>query len=125
MASFYIGLPRMVQVIEGDTEYPRNLRDEDFHESSTELPAGRPESEMTPMSCILCKGRIFVVFGQVVAQANRLSIPTHDEVLQLDNALNQAFAKVPAFFRVVPLEIAITASVELIIQRFSITGLYY
>lgn len=112
LASFHIGLPGMVQVIESDTEYPRNLRDEDFNENSTELPAGRPESEMTPVSYMLCKGRICRVFGQIAAQANRLSSPTYDEVLELDNALNQAFAKVPQFFQVVPLELAITESSE-------------
>lgn len=125
LSSFHVGLPGMVLAIESDTEYPRNLRDEDFHESSTELPAGRPESEMTSMSYIICKGRLCGVFGEIAVQANRLSLPTYDEVLQLDDALNQAFAKVPAFFQVVPLELAITDSVELIIQRFSIAVLYY
>jgi hypothetical protein len=125
LASFHVGLPGMVQTIESDSAVPRNLRDEDFHQNSTELPAGRPESEMTPMSYTLCKGRILNVFGQIAAQANRISLPSYEEVMQLDAALNQAYDSVPGFFRVIPLELAITDSTELIVQRYSIAILYH
>lgn len=124
LTSFHLGLPGMVQAIESDTEYPRNLRDEDFDENSAYLPVGRLDSEITPVSYLLCKGRVMGVFGQIVAQANRLSLPAYDEILKLDEALNNVFAQVPAFFRVVPLELAFTDSSELIIQRFSIAILY-
>ena len=124
LSSFYIGLPSMAHVIESDTERPRNLRDEDFHENSKDLPASRPESEMTSMSYILCKGRIMDIFGEIAAQANRLSLPPYEEILELDNTPNQAFAKVPTFYQVVPQDLAFTDSVELIIQRFSIAVLY-
>jgi len=125
LVSFHIGLPGMVQAIESDAEHPRNLRDEDFNENSTDLPAGRPESEMTPMSYILCKGRICRVFGQIAVQVNHISPPPYSEVLHLDKTLTQAFTEVPMRFQVVPLELAITDSVDIIIQRFSIAVLYY
>ena len=115
----------MVQGIESDTAYPRNYNDDDIYESCTELPPGRPESEMTSMSYMICKTRVMAVFGQIAAQANRLTLPPYEDVLKLDEALNQAFDKVPTFFRVVPLELAFTVSAELIIQRFSIAILYF
>lgn len=125
LASFHLGLPGMVQAIESDTEYPRNLRDEDFDENSAFLPAGRPESEITSVSYLLCKGKVMGVFGQIVSQANRLCLPAYDEISKLDHALNEVFAQVPVVYRVVPLELALTDSAELIIQRFSIAVLYY
>lgn len=125
LASFHIGLPGMVQAIESDTELPRNLRDVDFHEDSTELPPSRPESEMTEMSYSLTKGNIARVFGQIAQESNRLSPSTYNEILRLDGLLNQAFAEVPEFFRIVPIELAITDPTSLVIQRYSIAMLYY
>jgi len=110
LASFHIGLPGMVQAIESDTQFPRNLRDEDLDESSMALPPSRPESEMTPMSYTLCKGRLLGVFGRIAAEAHRLSMPPYEDVIKLDTDLNQIFDTIPDFFRVVPLEYVIPES---------------
>jgi len=124
LASFHIGLPGMVQGIESDNFYPRNLRDEDFSEDSIELPPSRPETEMTPMSYTICKGRICHVFGKIATQVNLLSLPTYDEVMKLDRLLHEADSQIPSFLRMKSLELSITDSPELIIQRFSIALLY-
>jgi len=124
LASFHIGLPSMVQAIESDTEFPRNLRDEDFNEYSTELPPGRPETEMTPTSYTNSKGIICQVFGKIASQAHRLSRPSYNEVLDLDAQLDQAFAKVPHFLQLIPLGLAITDSPDVITKRFGIALLY-
>jgi hypothetical protein len=125
LSSFQIGLPSMAQSIESDTNYPSNLRDEDFGEDTTVLPESRPETERTPILYVLCKGRLIDVFGKVAAQAHRITPPSYSEVMHLDSLLEEAFARVPSFFRVVPLELAITDAVELIIMRFSIGLLYH
>jgi hypothetical protein len=102
LVSFHIGLPAMVQSIDSDTRFPRNLRDQDFDEDTIELPPSRPETETTSMSYTIAKGRICHEFGKVAEQANRLSLPRYDEVMSLDGLLNQAYAQVPPYFRIPP-----------------------
>jgi hypothetical protein len=125
LVSFHIGLPAMVQSIDSDTRFPRNLRDQDFDEDTIELPPSRPETETTSMSYTIAKGRICHEFGKVAEQANRLSLPRYDEVMSLDGLLNQAYAQVPPYFRITPLDLSITDSPEIIIQRFSLALLFH
>ena len=125
LVSFHIGLPSMAQSIESDTYFPRNLRDQDFDEYASELPASRPGTESTGMSYTIAKSRLCQVFGKVAEQANRLSLPHYDEVMTLDKQANLAFAEVPSFFRIIPLDQAITDSPQDIIQRFSLTLLFH
>jgi len=95
LASFHIGLPGMIQIIDSDTLPPRNLLDEDFDEDCTELPPSRPESEMTPMSYALCKGRLSHVAGEIMVTANKLQLPHYGVILELDSKLREAYGKVP------------------------------
>lgn len=120
LCSSLLGLPATTQAIESDTAYPRNLRDEDFDENSTELPLSRPETEITPMTYTICKSRICEVFAKVGVLANRMSLPSYDEVMALDRALQETEAAVPEFIRLKPLELSITDPAAVIIQRFSI-----
>ena len=125
LVSFHIGLPPMVQTVNSDTQIPRNLRDEDFDEETIELPPSRPETERTVMSYTLAKGRIARVFGRVAEQANLLILPDFDEVMRLDQQLHEAFAQVPSFLRVIPMELSITDSPMHIIQRHSLALLFH
>ena len=125
LVSFHIGLPAMASTIESDTEYPRNLRDEDFNTDTVELPLGRPDTEMTPMSYTLAKSRLCKVFGIIAVQANKLSLPPYEEVMRTDTLLNEAYAKVPSFLRLVRLELAVTDSADLIMKRFSLALMFH
>ena len=125
MVSFHIGLPSMVQAVRSDTRIPLNLQDQDFDEDTTELPPSRSETEITGMSYTLAKGRIARIFGKVVEQANLLTLPPYSEVIMLDRELHQAFAAVPPMLRVVPMELLITDSPQLIIQRLSLAVLFH
>jgi hypothetical protein len=124
LAGFHLGLPSMIQAVESDTETPRNLKDEDIYEDIPELPLGRPESDPTPILYLIVKARICEVFGKIAVQANRLALPSYDEVLKADEQLNEAFAKVPPYLRCIPLKLAVTDSSEVIMQRFNISLLY-
>jgi hypothetical protein len=124
LVSFHNGLPSMVQSIRSDTRVPLNLQDQDFDEDSVEMPPARPETEITVMSYSLAKGRLAHVFGKIVEQANLLTPPKYSEVMALDTELRQAFSAIPSFFIVVPVDICITDSAELIIRRFSLAVLY-
>ena len=125
LVSFHIGLPAMASTMESDTEIPRNLRDEDLDANTTELPPSRPDTEMTPMSYTIAKSRLCKVFGLIAAQANKLSLPPYEEVMKTDTLLNEAYAKVPSFLRLIPLELAFTDSAALIIKRFSLALMFH
>jgi hypothetical protein len=72
------------------------------------------------MSYTICKSRICEVFGKVGVLANRMSLPSYDEVMELDGVLQEAEAGVPEFIRLKPLEMSITDPASVIIQRYSI-----
>jgi hypothetical protein len=122
--SFHIGLPGMTQAIESDTLPPRNLLDEDFDEHCTELPPSRPESEMTPMSYALCKGRLSDEAGKIMVLANKLQLPPYEDVLKLDASLREAYDRVPPQLRLNESEITVTDSPSTILKRFTVSVLF-
>jgi hypothetical protein len=124
LASFHIGLPGTVPAIDSDTLSPRNLRDEDFGDNTTDLPPSRPESEITPMSYALCKSRLCRVAGKIVTQANLLSLPAYDEVMKLDVHLRQAYDMVPPFFQTNSSELSLFEAPSTTIKRFNISMLF-
>jgi hypothetical protein len=124
LVSFHIGLPGMIQSIESDTLPPRNLRDEDFDEDCTDLPPSRPESEMTPMSYALFKGRLSDEAGKIMVTANKLQLPPYGEVLKLDLSLREAYDKVPPQLRLDKSEISVTDSPSTILKRFTVSMLF-
>jgi hypothetical protein len=124
LVSFHIGLPGMIQSIESDTLPPRNLLDEDFDEDCTELPPSRPESEMTPMSYALCKGRLSDEAGKIMVIANKLQLPQYGEVLKLDSSLREAYDKVPPQLRLDKSEITVTDSPSTMLKRFTVSMLF-
>ena len=125
LAGFHLGLPSMIQSVESDTAYPRNLKDDDFYEDIAELPPSRPESDPTPVLYLIAKSRICEVFAKIGAQANRVTPLSYDETLKLDEQLNASFALVPRYLRCMPLGLSVTDSSDLIMQRYNLALLYY
>ncbi|KAH6694968.1 fungal-specific transcription factor domain-containing protein [Leptodontidium sp. MPI-SDFR-AT-0119] len=125
LGSTHMGLPGMINSVASDSIPPKNLRDEDFDEDSIEIPPSRPESELTPMSYTICKGRICLVSTKIAAFANLLTDPPYDQVMGLDRLLHEAFSQVPQFYRLDLSELAITESPDIIIKKYSIELLYH
>ncbi|KAL2059930.1 hypothetical protein VTL71DRAFT_10085, partial [Oculimacula yallundae] len=125
LGSTHLGLPGMTGCVASDSMAPKNLRDEDFDEDSVEVPPSRPESEMTPMSYTICKGRICLVATKVSTLANLLEDPPYDQVMNLDRLLHEAFIKVPYFYKLDMTELSITDSLDVIIKKYSIDLLYH
>ncbi|KAE8551109.1 hypothetical protein EYB25_007343 [Talaromyces marneffei] len=82
-------------------------------------------TEITGMSYTLAKGRLARVFQKIVEQANLLTLPNYAEVTALDRELQQAFSAIPPFLCVVPIDLCITDSAELIIRRLSLAVLFH
>jgi hypothetical protein len=125
LLSFQLGLPSMIRVLQSDTTPPHNLFDNDFCETSPELPPERPEFEPTPISYMICKSRICQVFGMITEQANLIRQPTYAEVIELDARLREVYALVPPFLVGRPLDESITDTPNLIMQRFNIILLFH
>lgn len=123
--SFQVGLPSMIRAVQSDTAPPHNLLDNDFSQSSPELPQSRPESEQTPMSYMICKTRLCQVFSLIVEQANSISMPFYSKVLDLDSQLRDAYSQIPPFLLIRTLDQSVTDNPNLIMQRFNIILLYH
>lgn len=118
LGSFQIGLPGMFEAIDSDTLYPRNLREEDFEENSTEIPPSRPDSELTPTSYLVCKSRLTNACAKISKLANALTPPSYDEVMKMDKFLLDAYLTIPPFFQISS-EFTMFQSPDMIIKQFS------
>lgn len=123
LSSYHVGLPGMTQAVESDTQYPSNLRDEDFDENSTDLPEPRPDSEFTPMTYTRYKSKLCNVAAKIAAIANRLTAASYNEVMILDEQLQAIHSETPPFFTLGS-HTFITDSSERVVRRFSIAMLY-
>lgn len=99
--------------------------DEDFDETTKELPPGRPDTEYTHMTYPTYKAGICKLFGLVARQAHALTEPTYDEVMDLDSQLAAKYDAMPAFMKVRPLEECVTDPPWQVVQRFGIAALYH
>lgn len=95
LLSFRVGLPSMVRSGDSDTDIPQSIYDDEFDEGSAALPPVRPLNEQTPVSYLVAKTRVVLVFGRVLEHCQRVKGSTYDEVLDIDNALQQARDMVP------------------------------
>ena len=124
LVSFHMGLPSMLQGIESDSDFARNLQDSDFGPDSAELPLSRPDTDWTTMSYPIFKTRLVRVFGEIAKSAHALTPPTYSEIMQLDTMLNGRWRSVPPFMKVRPLEECAGEPPTLLMQRFGIGSMY-
>ena len=66
LLSFQLGMPAILHEDECDTEYPSNLPDEDFDQSSQTLPAPRANTDPTPILYYCCKARLIRLLRRVI-----------------------------------------------------------
>lgn len=124
LLSFQMGLPSMIPAGQSDTGRPRNLRDDDFDEDTTELPASRPVDGTTTMAFYLAKAPVLEVFGRIASHVQTVS-PTDDEaVVELDAELRAAHDSVPAYYLVRPIEESLIDPAYIIMRRFAIDQIY-
>ena len=125
LLSFQMTLPNMVRSKDCDTKLPSNLYDEEIDEAATRLPPSRPITEPTPVSYMIAKARIAVVFGDIVEHTSSLRPCSYDDVTKLDEQLREARAAIPLHLRQRPMEESRMDPANLIIQRYSLELLYH
>ena len=115
-------LPRMIHESQSDTEEPRNLCDEDFHENMVELPPPRPESEVTAVQFTVMRSRLLLVFSMISELTTRPS--SYAEVMRLDKKLHDTYRALPAQWHVRPLTQSIIDRPDIILCRFFLVLFY-
>ncbi|GAD93786.1 conserved hypothetical protein [Paecilomyces variotii No. 5] len=123
MMSFQVGLPAMIPWGLIDTHPPRNLRDDDFDEDSTELPASRPMSEATNISFFIAKQPLLHCFAQIASYSQEAS--PKDEIVALWQAdLDRARNELPRIYQIRPIQDTLTEPSSLVMQRYAIDQTY-
>ncbi|KAK7747994.1 hypothetical protein SLS53_001246 [Cytospora paraplurivora] len=115
--SSQMGLPRLLKSQQCDTAEPRNMLDSDFDEGIAELPASRPETEVTPMLYGLAKNRIDSISGLISDLVADIRMHPYSEIMELDRKLQEAEASLPPIFRWQPLSQSLIVPPQVILHR--------
>ncbi|GAD96906.1 hypothetical protein AN7971.2 [Paecilomyces variotii No. 5] len=116
--SLEMGLPRIATDTNIDTKQPRNLRDCDFEEDTTEMPPSRPETEWTPVLPLIARGRLISALGLICDINTDIDPPSYDKVIKVDALLEDVHNRaIPPVLRWGTMPHPITDSPNLIIQR--------
>ncbi|RSL57795.1 hypothetical protein CEP54_008147 [Fusarium duplospermum] len=124
--SLEMGLPRSATDTHIDTKPPRNLRDCDFDEDTTEVPLPRPETEWTPVLPLIARGRLITALGLICDVNTDITPPSYDEVIKIDALLKDVHNRsIPPVLRWETIPHPITDSPTLVVQRVSIETTYH
>ncbi|KAI1300597.1 fungal-specific transcription factor domain protein [Xylaria venustula] len=100
-----------------NTAEPRNLYDSDFDENTAELPASRPETEVTPTLYVLAKIRLLSVGAKVADVATEPRLHSYAEILELDQQINEAQNSLPPSLKWNGLSSSLNIPSQVVIQR--------
>ncbi|KAJ4258588.1 hypothetical protein NW757_003156 [Fusarium falciforme] len=118
--SLEMGLPRSATDTHIDTKPPRNLRDCDFDEDTTEMPPPRPETEWTPVLPLIARGRLITALGLICDLNTDINPPSYDEVTKIDALLEDVHNRaIPPMLRWETMPHPITDSPTVVVQRLS------
>lgn len=124
--SLEMGLPRSATDTHIDTKQPRNLRDCDFEEDTTEMPPPRPETEWTPVLPLIARGRLITALGLICDVNTDINPPSYDDVIKVDALLEDVHTRaIPPVLRWDTMPHPITDSPNLVVQRVSVETTYY
>lgn len=124
--SLEMGLPRSATDTHIDTKQPRNLRNCDFDEDTTEMPPPRPETEWTPVLPLIARVRLITALGLICEVNTDINPPSYDDVIKVDALLEDVHSRaIPPLLRWKALSQSITDSPILVVQRVSVETTYY
>ncbi|TVY14613.1 Fusarisetin A cluster transcription factor fsa6 [Lachnellula arida] len=118
--SLQVGLPRMIKDGMYDTAAPRNLSDDDFHESVKVLPPNKPDGALAPISYSNIKHKMTLVFGEIVDPANSTYPISYDAVMELDKLLHKTHEETPDVLKIRSIEDLAFGTPENRVVKFSI-----
>ncbi|MCJ1268380.1 hypothetical protein MMC22_008268 [Lobaria immixta] len=125
ITSSQIGLPRMIQESQSDTAEPRNLVDDDFDEDMIELPAPRPDTDMTPILYFVSRKKLLSVFGNISDLATSAQASSYSEVMRLDGILNEARLAIPPGLQMRPMAKSIIDHPDIVMRRIHLDLIFH
>jgi Fungal specific transcription factor domain len=125
LISTQMGMPRTIKDWQCDTVEPRNLNDSDFDENCSEIPPSRPETEITTVSHLIARQRIFAALGAIVDFTASVRPVDYNEVMRLDRLLHDAEATVPNYLRMKVMAAAVTDSPQVIMHRLFLRLMFH
>ena len=122
--SFQLGLPRMIAKGQCDTLPPSNLLDSDFSTDAKELAPSRPETDYTPASYTIAKGRLLDVFADIAEQSSSVQPRVYRQYLEFDKRLNDAYAAIPEHLKTKDGGEYVPSSPAILVRRHLLEILY-
>lgn len=125
--SAQLALPCTIKSSDCDTQFPRNIFDDEFAIDTKELPPARPDSEATPMSYVLAHARLALLLGDIIEQTQPLDgrpVP-YDAITARDAQLQALHARLPPHLRPRPLADAPLDPASLLLQRLHLDVLHH
>jgi hypothetical protein len=118
------GMPPMIRQRDTNTEFPRNVYDDELFEDMKSLPPSRPDNEITPVSYMIAKARFIYLFGMVFEEAQSLTCSNYEEIMKIDQRLKELRASLAPQLQMKPIEESVRDTPSLIMQRFSLELIY-
>jgi hypothetical protein len=119
IVSYQLGLPSNIPDGWHDTELPRNLLDDDFDESSSDLPPSRPETDMTRVLYFIVKSRLMTVFAQIYSKALSLKGIDLQDIATLQFENQKQYDLIPQSMRIRPISQSFTSPNHVIVGRLN------
>ncbi|CAN9184753.1 unnamed protein product [Alternaria alternata] len=122
--SAQMGLPRLIKQWQTDTVEPANLQDSDFNKTTKEMPAARPENDLTPMLYRLVKGRMMSTIGFIWDFAANTRSYTYADVMDMDTKLRGTYVSIPECLKWRSMAQCILDSPQIIMQKVYLEIMY-
>ncbi|OAG03343.1 uncharacterized protein CC84DRAFT_1198217 [Paraphaeosphaeria sporulosa] len=125
MASFQLDFPRTMPKSFSNTKEPLNVHDWELSERTEALPPARPLSELTPVTYLIAKGRLYNTLGRITDLNSGLQLGSYDTVLDIDHALQKGLEDAPPYVKAVLCGDHEPASITANFSAFSLLHAYY
>ncbi|OCK74008.1 fungal-specific transcription factor [Lepidopterella palustris CBS 459.81] len=125
LISSQMGMPRMISDWQCDTAEPRNLNDTDLDQDTFELPASRPETEITTALSTIARRRMLMALGTISDITANVKSCDYAEVMRAEAKLHEAAASIPQPFKMKSMTASLADSPQVIMARLFISHLFY
>lgn len=122
--SFDVGKPRAINSQYVDSRIPGNYAEEDFDETTVDMPPERSDDEPTNISFTRSKLRVVYAFSDIFDASQRVTPMTYDEVLRLERNLNDAYSALPPHMHIESREFRHASLSQALIWQYNVGMMY-
>ncbi|KFY74492.1 hypothetical protein V499_05488 [Pseudogymnoascus sp. VKM F-103] len=125
--SFKLSFPTTIRRCDYTCAMPRNISDDDFDDTTTELPPSYALEEATEASYTIVKGRLILVLSDIIELIGSRTKIQREDLQKHDEALLEARELIPRYLRVQPFTptASDTATAKLQRSRIDVDSVYH